>query len=239
MESSLASQEYIPRVSAVACHQLVQATLQEIVEHKNAVQTSSTTHFSALGWNCRGSMPSSATDTTSTSSQEFIFSKSFSLEISAFQLAQRTLEMWTPSDPMHTHLFPAYTRSRLRLLQRIDERNFIVMQMITTNRHHQPNQEPEHEQVQQQMYQELDPNTLSVSMSSLDRKVGALLHVSMVNAEPNRCVFFLRSIPREHYELSDSDSTSTASERLEWLDVFNWCVRVLQYLLDGIIDLGQ
>ncbi|GAB9467314.1 hypothetical protein Gpo141_00004664 [Globisporangium polare] len=204
-----------------ATHQFVQAALQQIFEHKNAAQTSSATRFSALGWDCAGSVHSNATDGTTL--QQFVFSKSLRSQITESQLAQQTLEMWTPSNPMHTHLFPAYTQSQIRLLQRIDDRNLIAMQTIRTNQHHRQRNSQEPELLPQQEQLGLGPSTLSHPSSSSDRKVCALLHVSLAEVEPNGCVFFLRSISREHYELSDSDSPSTASESLEWLDVFNWC----------------
>lgn len=219
MESNLVPHEYISQVSDATCAQLIQTALQEISEHKTAVQTVSQAHFSALGWDWRGGAPPSSSSASGTmSSQRFAFSKSICSDISVLQLAQRTLSMWTPADPVHSHLFPAYIQSRLRLLQQIDDHNLIVMQTMTTNRHStMTNHEPEQSQ------QDAD-TSISPTFSSSDRRAAALLHVSLVETEPNGCTFFLRSIPREHYELDGVDLAPSTTEQLEWLDVFNWYV---------------
>lgn len=224
-ESSLPPVEIIPRVSPAGCDLLVQTTLQEITEPKNTVQTSSGAHTCVLGWDCR---VAPTPGTTGAALQQFGFTKSLVSDLSALQVAQRTLDLWTSCAANdHAQLCSPHSPSRLRLLQRIDERNLILLQTFSTN------------QAQQAQHRGRDPSALlfSSSGSTVDKKTRAIVHVSLVETDPNAVVFFVRSIPPEHYELDygpdafateASPSTTTTSDRFEWVSVFNWYVEIPQ-----------
>ncbi|GAB9467317.1 hypothetical protein Gpo141_00004667 [Globisporangium polare] len=220
LESNLPAHECIPQVSEAASVQLVQATHHEISERKTAIQSSSTAPFSALGWDCKCTLPSSPSDGAS-SQYPCVLSESSDSGILAVRLlALRTLHLWTPSNASeHAQLFPAHTQSRLRLLQQIDDRSIIVLQTIAVQR------EPDGG-AQQAKQRERDPSALlfSAITSNAGWNGRTILHVSLVETHPSEVLFFVRSVPPEHYELDDVDTESTiTSENSKWLDVFNWC----------------
>lgn len=182
------------------------------------------------------------------SSPRFIFTKRFAAGVSAAQLTERTLNMWTPSNAMHAHIFPVYAHSELRLLQRVDDRNLIVLQTLAmSDRGVSPSSsladatltpasgESGSNSIDLQRHMLLSelnaaPGTPTDTRSSSSSSVGqkltrAVLHVAMVGRGEGQRVFFTRSIPPIHYELSRASTTTVepaSSNNPEWVELFNW-----------------
>lgn len=232
VEAKLATLEYIPHVSPERCEEFTRRALQDIEEHKALIPTANGLQLAVFGWDSALVAPG---DASSANSPRFVFTKHFTPGNSAAQLAEQTLKMWTPSDPMHAHLFPVYAHSELRLLQQIDARTFVLLQTLAvsdrgvasastddTSEH-----EPDVTELQSRLLLS-DVPLATASLGSDDSASGsdtvrqkvmrAVLHVVLVEHSVSEWVFVVRSIPSVHYELSRSNTGLDD----EWIDFFNW-----------------
>ncbi|KAF1316120.1 hypothetical protein FI667_g15631, partial [Globisporangium splendens] len=176
--------EFIPMVSQEECNHLVRV------------------QFTLHDWECHlDPSPPECKD-----SAQFMFVKRIPANLRPVQVAQQTLEMWTKSSEVHAQLFPNYVHSSARVLQQINESNFIILQKIE-KRCETPLDSFEH--------------CCSIPNRAVQR-VQTILHVAFIPLESNQgYTVLMRSIAPHHYELESDDKSSEIPT--EWMDTFSWC----------------
>lgn len=206
--------EFVPQVSKLECDQFTQRALDEIAAQESALTSQDGVQFTLTGWDCQFNSCSSSSEGRVEDAQ-FLFTKRLASGLRAIDLAQRTLDMWTEPSELHAQLFPNYARSSVRVLQQIDETNFIILQTIEKALESPP--------LESSIASASTP-TLTGAPCETVQRVQSVLQVSLLPLQSSAGhSVVIRSIPPHHYELHSEEGKENAA--IEWIDLFNWCVR--------------